>query len=264
MDRSFRACAGGPEHAQHESAESSPKQSEGVDVKARAMIARRIGIGLVAASAALITASCAAGQHAATAEEHPSMDGTSGQVGNMQLHALAIKSPSGPCVLPGGDAALTLILVNTGHKADSLQSVTSPRFSSSAAVASAADLAEYAKVDAGTGACTDASGAASAPTTPSDTSSLPAGAGAQTVAPGRSLQLGVYNANGNDPGVPTEPIILLRGLQDGPLFPGESVPVTFTFARAGDVTLQVPVQLSVAPHNSIVPSVTNETTEAVN
>jgi copper(I)-binding protein len=228
------------------------------------MIARRIGIGLVAASAALITASCAAGQQAATSEEHPSMDGTNGTVGHIQINALAIKAPSGPCVLPGADAALTMILVNTGRTPDSLQGVTSPRFSSSAAVASAADLASYAKVDAGTGACTDASGAASAPTAPSDGSSLPAGAGAQTIAPAQALQLGVYNANGNDPGVPTEPIVLLRGLKNGPLFPGESVPVTFTFAKAGQITLRVPVQLSVAPHNSIVPSVTNEATEAVN
>jgi copper(I)-binding protein len=58
--------------------------------------------------------------------------------------------------------------------------------------------------------------------------------------------------------------VLLRGLKNGPLFPGESVPVTFTFAKAGQITLRVPVQLSVAPHNSIVPSVTNEATEAVN
>lgn len=233
-------------------------------MKARAMIARRIGIGMVAASAALITASCAAGQQAATSEEHPSMDGTNGKVGHMEIHALAIEAPSGPCVLPGGDAALTMIIVNTGRNSDSLQGVTSPRFSSSASVATAADLGQYAKVDAGAGACTGASGAASAPSTPSNTSTLPAGAGAQTVAPAQALQLGVYNANGNDPGVPTEPIILLRGLQNGPLFPGESVPVTFTFAKAGKLTLQVPVQLSVAPHHSIVPSVTNEATEAVN
>ena len=89
-------------------------------------------------------------------------------------------------------------------------------------------------------------------------------AGAQTIAPNHSLQLGVYDANGNDPGVPTAPIILLRGLQDGPLFPGESVPVTFTFASAGQLTLQVPVQLSVAPHNSVVPSMTNQQTQTVN
>lgn len=244
--------------------QAAPSSSEGVDVKARAMIARRIGIGLVAASAALITASCAAGQHAATAQEHPSMDGTSGTIGKMQIHALAIKSPSGACVLPGADAALTMVIVNTGRKPDSLEGVTSPRFSSSAAVATADDLSSYANVDAGSGTCTQASGAAAAPTTPSDTSSLPAGAGVPTIAAGQSLQLGVYNANGNDPGVPTEPIILLRGLQGGPLFPGESVPVTFSFASAGKVTLQVPVQLSVAPHNSVVPSVTNPATEPVN
>ena len=157
-------------------------------MKAKATIARRIGIGLVAASAALITASCAAGQQAATAEQHPSMDGTNGTIGHMQIHAVAIEAPAGPCVLPGGDAALTLILVNIGRSADSLQSVTSPRFSSSAAVASADDLAAYAKVDGGTGTCTQASAPASAP---SDTSSLPAGAGAQTIAPNHARQLGV-------------------------------------------------------------------------
>ena len=85
----------------------------------------------------------------------------------------------------------------------------------------------------------------------------PAGAGEQTVGPGQSLPLGVYDAGTNAPGVPTEPIVLLRGLKDGPLFPDTSIPVTFQFASAGSVTLQVPVQLSVAPNNSVVPSVTS-------
>jgi copper(I)-binding protein len=232
-------------------------------VKAKATLARRIGIGLFAVGATLLTASCATGQHAASAQETPAIDGVTGHLGSMQLHAVAITSPDGACVLPGGDAALSFILVNTGHSADALSGVSSPRFSSSVAVATADDLAEYAKADAGTGNCNDTA-APQASSTPSANPSLPAAAGQQTVPPGQSLPLGVYDAGTNAPGVPTEPIVLLRGLQGGPLYPGSSIQVTFSFNSAGSVTLQVPVQLSVAPNNSVVPSVTEKDTEAVN
>lgn len=236
-------------------------------MKAHAPIARRIGIGLLAIGATLLTGACAAGQLAATSLETPGIDGVQANVGDMGLHAVAIVAPDGPCVLPGADAALTFVLVNNGHSADSLQGVSSPRFTSSAAVATADDLSAYAKADPGTGSCTEGTGSASASApapAPSAAASLPAPAGPQTVQPGHLLQLGVYDAGTNAPGVPTEPIVLLRNLQGGPLFPGESVPVTFTFATGGSTTLQVPVQLSVAPNNGVVPSVTNQATEAVN
>jgi copper(I)-binding protein len=232
-------------------------------VKAKATLARRIGIGLLAVAATLLTASCAAGQHAASAQETPAIDGVTGHLGSMQLHAVAIVSPDTACVLPGGDAALTFVLVNTGKSADALSAVSSPRFASSVAVATADDLAEYAKADAGTGSCGNTA-APTATSTPSADASLPAAAGEQTVPPHQSLPLGVYDAGTNAPGVPTEPIVLLRGLKGGPLYPGSSIPVTFSFNSAGSVTLQVPVQVSVVPNNSIVPSVTEKATEAVN
>ena len=58
---------------------------------------------------------------------------------------------------------------------------------------------------------------------------------------GQAVQVGM-SASG--------PTALLRGLtaeaagEDKGLFPGESIPVTFTFQRAGSVTTQVPVALS--------------------
>lgn len=236
-------------------------------MKAQASIARRIGIGLVAACATMLTGACAAGQLAETSLETPSIDGTTGHLGQMQLHAVAIVAPSGPCVLPGADAALTFIIVNTGRSADSLTGVSSPRFASSAAVSSAADLASYAAADAGTGSCSPASGSAAttpaASPTPSAPATLPSAAGPQTVAPGQLLQLGVYGAGTNGPGVPTVPIVLLRQLQGGALYPGQTIPVTFSFASAGKVTLHVPVQVSQAPNISIVPSVVNSATEPV-
>jgi copper(I)-binding protein len=234
-------------------------------VKAQASIARRIGIGLVAVGATMLTGACAAGQLAATSLETPAIDGTTGHVGQMQLHAVAIVAPSGPCVLPGADAALTFVVVNNGRSSDSLTGVSSPRFAASAAVSSAADLASYASADAGTGTCSPASGSAAATPAPSATpaQTLPSAAGPQTVPPGQLLQLGVYGAGTNGPGVPTEPIVLLRQLQGGPLYPGQTIPVTFSFASAGKVTLHVPVQVSQAPNISIVPSVVNSATEPV-
>jgi copper(I)-binding protein len=227
-------------------------------VKAQPSIARRIVIGVAAAGAALLTASCAAGQHAASAKESPSIDGANAQVGSMLLRTVAITTPSGKCYLPGGDAALSLVLVNNSQAADSLTSVSSPRFSSYT-VAKTADDLDPASGSGDCGAAASGSAAAtSAPATGGSSASAPAAA-PQTVAAGKSLHLGLKNTGTTDPGVPTAPIVVLDGLTGGPLHPGESVPVTFSFATAGKITLQVPVQLSAAPNNSVIPSVPNAT-----
>lgn len=225
-------------------------------MKAQPSIARRIVIGVAAAGAALLTASCAAGQHAASANQSPSIDGANAQVGSMLLRTVAITTPSGKCYLPGGDAALSLVLVNNGRDADSLTSITSPRFSSYTVAKTADDLDPAS----GSGDCNAAaSGSATAAPAASDSSSAPATAAPQTVAAGKSLALGLKNTGTTDPGVPTAPIVVLDGLTGGPLHPGESVPVTFSFATAGKITVQVPVQLSAAPNNSVIPSVPNAT-----
>jgi hypothetical protein len=181
----------------------------------------------------------------------------------MLLRTVAITTPSGRCYLPGGDAALSLVLVNNGQDADTLTSVSSPRFSSYTVAKTADDL----NPASGSGDCgaaasgSAASGSAAAtgaPATGGSSSSAPAAA-PQTVAAGKSLDLGLKNTGTTDAGVPTAPIVVLDGLTGGPLRPGDSVPVTFSFASAGKITLQVPVQLSAAPNNSVIPSVPNAT-----
>lgn len=227
-------------------------------MKARAGIVRRVAIGLLAIGAVLTTGACAAGQLAASSQETPAIDGTTGHLGTMQLHAVAITAPDGPCVLPGGDAALSFVLVNTGRQSDSLVGVSSSRFTSSTTVESPDQLASFTSADAGHGSCASAS-ASAAPTSgtsaPSSLAPLTPQPQPQTVAAGQSLPLGVYNAGTNAPGVPTAPIVLLRGLKDGPLYPGTTISVTFSFASAGQIELQVPVQVSNAPRQSFVPSV---------
>jgi hypothetical protein len=210
-----------------------------------------MGIGLVAACATLLTASCAAGQHAATANETPAIDGIDGAVGSIHLAAVALTAPPVSCYLPGGDATLTLVIVNSGHSADTLADVTSPRFKSAVVAANPDDAASYLQAEPGTGSCAptpSGSSSSSAVVTPSQP--LPTPAKAQQIAAGESLQLGV-TATGAD--APSGPVVVLRGLTGGALYAGTTIPVTFSFANAGDVTLTVPVQLSVAPNNSTVP-----------
>lgn len=70
-----------------------------------------------------------------------------------------------------------------------------------------------------------------------------------TVQPGSPVQVGMGDGNTN---------VALNGLtQDGAgddngLFPGESVPVTFSFKNAGSVTAQVPVALGQATEHATV------------
>lgn len=252
-------------------------------MRAQPAIARRIGIGLVAVCVALVTSSCAAGQKAETARATPVVDGTNGQVGSMQLHAVAIKAPSGASYAQGTDALMTLIIVNNGRDKDTLTTVSSPRFRTVGFYSSADDADAHAKADAtasssasdtgsasssasgpsGTGsASSSASGTpsgsptSSASGSPSGTGSasgatLPAATGSLDVKAGWSLPIGLTGTGTDTSG---QPALLLQGLQKGDLHPGESIPVTFTFAHAGSITLTVPVQLSVAPNNSYLPS----------
>lgn len=218
-------------------------------------IARRVGIGLVAAGASLLTASCATGQQAATANETPAIDGTTGLIGSIHLAAVAVKAPPVSCYLPGSDAALTFVIVNSGHDDATLSDVSSPRFKSSVVAASHDDATAYTKAEAGTGSCTPvAGGSSSSALVVPPSQPLPSAAGPQRIAAGESLQLGI-----SDTGTDTSanPVVVLRGLTGAPLYAGESIRVTFTFAAAGSLTLTVPVQLSVTPNNSTIPAGTN-------
>ncbi|MDT4891522.1 MAG: hypothetical protein QOE97_557, partial [Pseudonocardiales bacterium] len=98
---------------------------------------RRFAIGLVALCAALGTTSCAAGQHAMTANESPAIDAVSATVGTIDLRGIAITPPSGPSYPQGGSATLTLVIVNNGQQADRLTNVTTPAAASAAVYDSA-------------------------------------------------------------------------------------------------------------------------------
>jgi copper(I)-binding protein len=220
---------------------------------------RRVGVGL-ALAAALFTSACAAGQDAQTAEVRSSLDGTYATLGKIALRALAIQAPADSLYYPAGsDAPLTLVLVNTDSsthaKPDKLVSISSPAAAGWAAYPTLAQA--QAAMAASTGTPSAPAPAASAtPTTP------PASAG--EIVPGNSAAPGASSAASQTAisippqrrvswGVPEATgALLLTGLREK-LYPASTIPITFTFADAGSITVAVPVQLSSSPNSSVLP-----------
>jgi hypothetical protein len=224
----------------------------------------RRALGLAgAAAAALVTASCAAGQHAQTAYEHPTPQNFAyGEVGSLQLRTVAIQAPdrvsgAGTSYPAGAAVPLTLAIVNTGGSKDTLQSVTSPAFSGWG-VYSTGTLAQ---ASSSSSSSTSAPSAAPSPSSPGASLGAPA-ARSLAIPPGESVRLGIVNQTGSDTrtgsDVSAQTVVLtgLRGNKYAPLYPAMAVPISFTFARSGSLTLTVPVQLTAPSSGQTIPTET--------
>jgi copper(I)-binding protein len=206
-------------------------------VKAEQVNVRRLGF-VLAVAAALFTSACAAGQHAGTADEAPTLNGVNASVGSMLLRALVIDAPSGATTTypAGSDATVKLVLVNTGTSEDQLTAVTSRAFSDwgSFDTTAAAD----AVVSADAAALAPKSSAASSAAAP-----LPIPSRLIAIAPGSRTSWGTPEAK--------MALVFLHLVRA--VYPGTTIDVTFTFGKAGRVTVAVPVGLSSSPHPSVVP-----------
>lgn len=132
------------------------------------------------------------------------MPGINQRIGDVLLRDVVIQQPAvGEEIPVGGTARLTLVLLNDGTAPDSLVEVRSPISSSTAFLADRNDDETFEPVDA---------------------IRVPPGAGPPIGAEGFPYY------------------IELRGLNSG-LRVGESPVVTFTFEKAGDIELGVPVSL---------------------
>jgi copper(I)-binding protein len=202
-------------------------------VIAHRQVGRRIAPAVVAIGAVLLTGSCAAGQHAATAEIVPAIDGTSGVVGALRLEGVAIHAPSGASYAAGSNAELAMVIANGGNADDTLTNVASPAFSGWGIVA------------------TDAATSATIPPR-----------GTPTVIPaGTSLSLGLKNLGTSSQNSPKTLVLTSLAKKSSPLFPGASVKITYTFAKAGAKTLTVPVQLASVPNEASVPAPSSSTAQ---
>jgi periplasmic copper chaperone A len=187
--------------------------------------------GLVALSAVFLTAACAAGQQAQTSNERPSLDGTQGSVGAIQLEDVALHAPTGTSYSAGDSVPMSVYINNNAESADTLTGVTSSAFTGW-------DVVSTPSVQVSA-----APGAAAATGSP------------QQIGAGAAVGLGLENLTAEGTG--SAETLVLTGLakKDAPLTPGMAVKITFTFAKAGQTTLTVPVQLSSNPkHQTLRPS----------
>ncbi len=145
---------------------------------------------------------CSAGQVPQTATQEQNL-GNQADVADLQLRALELPYPTGGIYTSGDDARLLGAVASTSDTDDTLTSITGDAFDS------------VAVVD---------------PNAPSGAPAGGSGALDLTVPAGGTLFLG----NG------TGPSVTLVGLSKE-LTVGEYVDVTFTFERAGEVTVPVPV-----------------------
>jgi hypothetical protein len=186
-------------------------------------------VAVCALSAAMLTGACAAGQQAATSEEKPTLDGTFGSVGKIQLEGVAFRAPSGASYATGSAVPMSAYIVNNSNSADKLVKVSSSAFSGGWDVVPTPTLGSKGSSGSGNGR-------------------------PQTIGAGSAIGFGLENLSPSGAGSPESLVLLGLSKQNAPLFPGGQVSVTFTFANAGQTTLVVPVKLSSSPNTMTLPN----------
>jgi copper(I)-binding protein len=153
--------------------------------------------------AALVLAGCGAGQITQTSTIEPAVNGALGQAGQVSVRdaSLANRNQCEQAYPTGSNAPLIFTVANAGQRDDELVSVSS-------ANASGASIQGQKTVVAGSTLVVSAPGDASG-------------------APGTDSKIGKAS-------------VTLDGLKSA-VWPGQLVPVTFTFRDSGAVTLQLPI-----------------------
>ncbi|MFE0024771.1 hypothetical protein [Amycolatopsis sp. NPDC059021] len=201
---------------------------------------RVFGAGVLALGAALVLAGCGAGQITQTDTQEPAVNGTLAQVKTLSLRNAAVQYPAqGAAYQAGASAPLTLTIVNQGKQDDALVSVTSDAASGTAQLGgSKAVVAGHALVIGAHDAVEStteklpSSSASSAPTS----SGAPSSSSSSSSSPSSSAAPS-STAGGDVVGSGT---VVLPGLKN-PLWPGQTIKVTFVFQNAGPITIELPV-----------------------
>ena len=204
--------------------------------RSRRAAANAIGAAVVAAA---LSAGCAAGKQAQTAYEKPSVDAAQGAVGNILLESVALHAPDGSSYAKGATVPLTVYIANNGTTADTLTGITSTNFPGGYTVSSTAGASSAAPSG---GAASTSSGSASPKTV--------------QIGAGEAVGFGLQNL-GTGSGSSAQSIQLSKLTPPSgaaALYPGEAVQITFTFAKAGQTTLNVPVQVTTKPNEQYLPS----------
>lgn len=243
--------------------------------------------GAIAVTAALLTSACAAGRVAQTANQRPSIAGVNAQVGTIAIRNLSIEAPPQGNDYPKGSALrLTGVFVNNGTSSDLLTDIssssvtswgayssitdgdqvvaaaaasaagsTSPAASSSVPATTAAPSSTTASdATSGTpsGSSSDSTSSGSSRVSPSSASSTPSAAPSTSSAPQASQTVRIPTGERTSYGVPVATGSLLLLGTTARLYPGSTVNLTLTFARAGTVTVAVPIQITTDPKQAVL------------
>jgi copper(I)-binding protein len=206
---------------------------------------RRIGIGVAVSAAALLAlGGCAAGQHAQTAAVVPAVDGVAANAGHVALRAVTVAPPDDKSYPAGGDATMQMVIVNDSTVDDRLTGVSTPVATEVRFFANMTDatFVPLPSPDTGTGTGTGTPTGTATPTDTSAAPSTPAETAPRTI-PSIELPAGQAVSIGYSPNLP---VIQLHGLTKA-LFPAQTFPITFTFARGGSVTFVIAVHLAPGP-----------------
>lgn len=170
---------------------------------------------------ALALSGCGAGQIASTAQQVGNSGGADATAGTIDVRDANLETGAA-----GDEAALSMRIINSASEIDSLVSASSP-------AARTVEISGTAEIPGGQLLVVDGAPAptAAAPTSDVDSESAPA----QPEEPAPTGQGGEVLAR-----------VVLVGLAEE-LRPGLTHEVVLTFARAGEVTLDVPVEAAEAP-----------------
>jgi copper(I)-binding protein len=221
---------------------------------------RVVPVAILAATLGLT--GCSAGQVTQTDSIPPAVNGNLGQVGTILLRDALIAYPAEGKYSKDGSAPLVLSIVNIGPDDDELTDVSSPAATDFEMIGNPKVPSGMALIvvapekddEAGHGTSSEA------PTTTTTPGGETTGAGATTTTtPGddtsETTTTTTTESSESQAGKETTEVvgrisILLSKLRSG-LPVGKTVPVTFTFARAGQITLDLPIANPEEPREDV-------------
>lgn len=233
----------------------------------RALRAATVGVLLLTPVA--LTA-CGAGQVDQTASQVRDKTGPSAKIGNLYLRQVQLAPPSGGTYAAGDDAELTMSIANAGSTDDALVAIRGDGFSGVRVAGTGTSATPTGTAAAVPAATTPATTPAA--TTPAAATATPSATAVPVVTPGATTPATTTAAATSAPATPTAsstvnipiparqtvflgqnaPTVTLVGL-DQSLTSAQLLKVTFTFRRAGDITIDVAVA---APTDAAVRSTT--------
>ncbi len=202
-------CPGGRDHP--------PSAEARAPARARAL---RSAVAVLLVLSPLLLAGCSAGQAAQTASQVRDRTGGTGQVGDLTIRAVQLAHPDGGAHEAGDEVELTMAIVNGGAVDDRLVGVTG----AGSAVAAVGDPPGAAVAPAAPASSPDLVEAPAPGTRPADRTALDV-----------LLPAGEAVLVGSD-----VPAVVLSGL-DRRIDAAQSVALTLTFARAGEVSVRAVV-----------------------